>query len=108
MRNRKGSRKLSAKDSRRAQKRRDESSRPEAEAGLNTFLDIALMREEWEAWQAVVRAWPGDINHPDYNACVAAIRLWGEWLAGLRFGQVEAIKERAMFEAKKAYAKAKG
>lgn len=53
--------------------------------------NLALMHDEWEKWQNVVREFAdcnaGDINHPENNPLTCAIRLWGEALAMLRHDQ---------------------
>jgi hypothetical protein len=66
------------------------------------------MRQEWEAWQTVVREWPGDINDPRYTRVVKAIQRWGEWLVLLRVEQEPEIRQQAMKMAEAAYEKAKG
>jgi hypothetical protein len=65
------------------------------------------MRQEWEAWQTVVREWPGDINDPRYTRLVKAIQRWGEWLALLRVEQSPEIRQQAIRMAEAAYEKAK-
>ncbi len=42
---------------------------------------------EWEAWQAVVKLWPGDINKPQNDPLVKGIRYWAECLAVMRYHQ---------------------
>ncbi len=45
------------------------------------------MRKEWEAWQDVVKEWPGDINDPRFDRAVKAVQRWGEWLVLVRLHQ---------------------
>jgi len=67
----------------------------------------ALMHQEWEAWQTVVKDWPGDINDPRFNRVVKAIQLWGEHLASLRVAQPPGVREKAQEAAGSSYEKAK-
>lgn len=44
------------------------------------------MTQEFQAWQEVVKHWPGNINET-HTKLVFAIQLWGECLAQLRDAQ---------------------
>ena len=57
------------------------------------------MKTEWEAWQAVVKKWPGDINDAKFNKLVSALLLWGERLAALRVSQPEHVRAVALARA---------
>ena len=67
---------------------------------MDEINGIHMMDQEWRAWQTVVEAWNTtlvmDINNPDFNYIVAAIRWWGENLAALRMSQGEDMMERAL------------
>lgn len=52
-------------------------------------------KAEWDAWQLVVKHWPGNIDDPQFNTLVKAIQLWGEYLVALRVTQDEAMRDKA-------------
>ena len=45
------------------------------------------MKNEWDAWQRIVRLWPGDINDKKWNKLVQAINEWADERAILRLKQ---------------------
>ena len=63
-------------------------------------------KAEWDAWQLVVKHWPGDINDPLFTPLVKAIQLWGEYLTALRLTQDKEIVTRAREQYRAQYASA--
>lgn len=55
-----------------------------------------ITQAEWDAWQLVVKHWPGDINNTEFNLVVKAIQLWGEYLVILRVKQDQDTRDRAL------------
>lgn len=57
-----------------------------------------LMREEWEAWQKVVKEFGkvvGDMDSPRFKPLVSSIQVWGEMLHKLRATQTKEVVAKA-------------
>lgn len=73
-------------------------------AALNDQL--AATADEWKGWQTVVdnfRHTIGDVNDPQYDGLVKAMRVWAELLVALRVLQSEEVRTIARTEALAAY-----
>lgn len=70
----------------------------------NQTIDMNSSPEklEYDAWQRVVRHWPGDINLAP-KPILAAIRLWGEQLSQLRALQAPSVREKELSHAASKY-----